>query len=112
MARILKTHFFILEFEAVSLMMRIPQLGRLRFIPFALKDTTKKWVYSLPVSSVSYWDDFVKLFFKKFYLIHKTTLIRKNIMQFRQETNEPFRKYFERFKDLLAQCTHHGIEKW
>ena len=35
----------------------------------------------------------------------------KNIIQFKQETSEPFWKYFERFKDLLAQCPHHGIEK-
>ena len=33
-------------------------------------------------------------------------------MQFKQESSEPFWKYFERFKDLLAQCPHHGIEKW
>ena len=33
-------------------------------------------------------------------------------MQFKQIANEPFWKYFERFKDLLAQCPHHGIEKW
>ena len=95
--------------------MRIPQLGedvRLRFIPFALKDIVKKWLCNLPVSSISSWDEFVKVFLKKFYPIHKTTLIRKKIMQYRQETNKPFWKYFERFKDLLAQCPHHGIEKW
>ena len=33
-------------------------------------------------------------------------------MQFKQELSEPFWKYFEQFKDLLAQCSHHGIEKW
>jgi len=33
-------------------------------------------------------------------------------MQFKQETNEPFWKYFEQFKDLLVQCPHHRIEKW
>ena len=97
-------------------MMRIPQLAddavRLRFIPFSLKDLAKKWLYSLAVDSVTTWDDFVKAFLKKFYPIHKTTLIRKNIMQFRQEPSEPFWRYFERFKDLLAQCPHHGVEKW
>ena len=40
-------YFFVREFEEVCLMMRIPQLGddaiRLRFIPFSLKDLTKKW---------------------------------------------------------------------
>ena len=33
-------------------------------------------------------------------------------MQFRQEQSEPFWRYFKRFKDLLAQGSHHGIEKW
>ena len=34
-------------------------------------------------------------------------------MQYRQKINEPFWKYFEKFKNLLAQCPpHHGIEKW
>ena len=74
--------------------MRIPQLGddavRLRFIPFSLKDLTKKWLYSLAVDSVTTWDDFVKAFLKKFYPIHKTALIRKNIMQFRQERASHF----------------------
>ena len=109
-------YFFIREFEEVCVMMRISQLTedavRLRFIPFALKDITKKWLYNLPASSISSWDDFVKVFLKKFYPIHKTALMRKNIMQFKQESNEPFWKYFERFKDLLALCPHHGIEKW
>ena len=109
-------YLFIREFEEVCQMMRISQLTedavRLRFIPFALKDLAKKWLYNLPISSISSWDDFVKVFLKKFYPIHKTALMRKNIMQFKQEPNEPFWKYLERFKDLLALCPHHGIEKW
>ena len=96
--------------------MRIPHLEddavRLCFIPFSLKDLTKKWLYSLAADSVTTWDNFVKAFLKKFYPIHKTALIRKNIMQFRQEPSEPFWRYFERFKDLLAQCPHHCVEKW
>jgi len=50
-------YFFIWEFEEVCLMMRILQLEedavRLRFIPFALKDIAKKWLYSLLVGSIS-----------------------------------------------------------
>ena len=44
--------------------------------------------------------------------IHTTALIRKNIIKFKQEPSEPFWRYFERFKDLLVQCSHHEIEKW
>ena len=87
-------YFFIREFEEVCLMMKIPKLGedaiKLRFVPFALKDLAKKWLYSLEVGSISSWDNFDKAFLKKFYPIHKTALIRKNILQFKQTANEPF----------------------
>ena len=66
-------------------MMRIPLFGddaiRLHFVPFALKNLTKKWLYSLVENSITSWDDFIKAFLKKFYPIHKTALMRKNIMQ-------------------------------
>ena len=56
-------YFFIREFGEVCLIVRILQLReetvRLRFIPFALKDLAKKWLYNLAVGSISSWDDFV-----------------------------------------------------
>ena len=63
-------YFFIREFEKVCLMMQIFQSGedavRLRFIPFAHTNLAKKWLYSLAVDSISSWEDFVKVFLKKF----------------------------------------------
>jgi len=56
---------------------------RLKFIPFSLKDLAKKCLYSLAAGFITSWDGFIKVFLKKFYLIHKTSLIRKNIMQFK-----------------------------
>jgi len=68
-------------------MMKIPHLVndaiRLRFVSFALKNLVKKWLYSLAAGSITSWDDFIKVFLKKFYPIHVTALIRKNIMQFK-----------------------------
>jgi len=96
-------------------MMKIANLGadvvKLRFVPFSLKDLVKKWLYSLEAGSISSWDNFVKASLKKFYPIQKTTQIWKSILQFKLKANEPFWKYFERFKDLLAQCPHHEREK-
>ena len=62
-------------------MMKIPYLvdDAIRFIPFALKDLAKKWHYSLAAGSITSWDGFIKVFLKKFYPIHETALIRKNI---------------------------------
>ena len=50
-------YFFIKEFEEVCIIIRIHQLRddavRLRFIPFALKDLTKKWLCILAVDSIT-----------------------------------------------------------
>jgi len=77
--------FSLENLKSCILMMRISQLGdnsvRLCFIPFALKDLAKKWLYSLVVDSITSWNDFVKAFLKKLYPIHKIALIWKNIMQ-------------------------------
>ena len=66
-------------------MMKVPQLGddavKLSFVPFALKNIAKKWLYNLVENSITTWDNFAKAFLKKFYPIHKTALFRKNIMQ-------------------------------
>jgi len=54
-------------------MMKIPHLIddaiTLRFVPFALKDLAKKWLYSLAAGSITPWNDFIKVFLKKFYPI-------------------------------------------
>jgi len=77
-------YFFIREFEEVCLMIKISHLAddaiRLRFVPFALKDLAKKWFHSLVIGSITSWDDFIKVFLKKFYPIYKNALVRKNIM--------------------------------
>lgn len=109
-------YWFINEFEEVCSMMKLQQLTddavRLRFIPFALKDNAKKWLYSLPVNSITTWDQFCRAFLKKYYPLHKTIKIRNDINSCKQKMGESFWKFFERFKDLLAQCPHHGVEKW
>ena len=107
---------FISEFEEVCAMLKIQQLTedavKLRFIPFALKDNAKKWLYSLNTNLITTWEEFVTIFLKKYFPHHKKTKIRNEINQFHQAVSEPFWRYLERFKDLLAQCSHHAIEKW
>ena len=84
----------------------------MRFISITLKDKSKKWLYSLPVDYIGIWNDFVKVFLKKYFPHHKTQQLRKEITEFKQVDNEPFWNYLERFDDLLAQCLYHGYEKW
>ena len=107
---------FISEFEDVRAMMKIHQLSddavKLRCIPFALWDNAKKQMYSLATNSISMWVEFVAIFLKKFFPMHRTARVQSQINQFRQLDKEPFWKYLDRFKDLLGQCPHCAIEKW
>ena len=85
---------------------------KLRFIPFSFWDNAKKWLYSLDTNSIMIWAEFVAVFLKKFFPMHKMTRIRSEINQFRQLDKKPFWRYLDRFKDLLAQRPHHAIKKW
>nr|GEX42217.1 reverse transcriptase domain-containing protein [Tanacetum cinerariifolium] len=44
-------------------------------------------------------------------LINLTTYLRNEITNFLQKSNETFNEAWERFKDLLRQCPHHGFSE-
>jgi len=80
--------------------MRISQLGddaiSLHFVPFALMDLAKEWLYNLAENSITSWDTFVRAFLKKFYPIHKTALMRKNI----SSASKNLTNYFENISNV------------
>ena len=100
--------------EAVCSMMHFPNIPIdvvcMKLIHFALKDSAKHWIYGLAANSVTSWNDFVKLFLRK-YFSAKTIKLKNEINQFIQLDTESFWKYFDRFKNLLAQCPHHGLDQ-
>lgn len=108
-------YLFLREFDEICATMQYPGVTndglRLRAIPFALKTDAKKWMYGLPPNSIDSWDVFVFVFLKKYFPNGKTVRLRNEINQFIQLERESFWKYLDRFKDLLAQCPHHGFEK-
>jgi len=57
------------------------------------------------------WNDFVQLFLRKYFPNAKTVKLRNEINQFVQLDRESFWKYFDRFKNLLAHCPHHGLDQ-
>ena len=83
----------------------------MKLISFALKDSAKHWMYGLATRSVTSWDDFVKLFLRKYFPNTKTVKLRNEINQFVQLERESFWKYLDRFKNLLSQCPHHGLDQ-
>ena len=85
---------------------------RLRLFPFSLKDKAKAWLISLPSNSITTWTDLANRFLQKFFPPAKTGKLRNEIMTFAQLDNEPFYESWERFRDLLLKCPHHGLPEW
>ena len=50
-------------------------------------------------------------FLCKYYSIGKTSVVRRAIREFSQGPSEVFYETWERLRDLLRQCPHHGISK-
>nr|GFB11236.1 hypothetical protein [Tanacetum cinerariifolium] len=57
------------------------------------------------------WEDLVSKFINQFFPPSKTTYLRNEIINFLQKPNETFNEAWERFKDLLRQCPHHGFSE-
>nr|GEV95755.1 reverse transcriptase domain-containing protein [Tanacetum cinerariifolium] len=61
--------------------------------------------------SIFTWDDLVSKFINQFFPPSKTTNLRNEITNFRQHFDESFSEAWDRFKDLLRACPHHGFSE-
>jgi len=80
-------------------------------IPFALKDSNKRWMYRLAANFVTSWNDFARFFLRNYFPNVKTVKLRNEINQFAHLDKESFWKYFGRFETLLAQCPYHSLDQ-
>nr|GEW77150.1 reverse transcriptase domain-containing protein [Tanacetum cinerariifolium] len=67
--------------------------------------------YEDAISSILTWEDLVLKFINQFFPPSKTTYLRNEITNFLQKPNETFNEAWERFKDLIRQCPHHGFSE-
>ncbi|GKF15342.1 reverse transcriptase domain-containing protein, partial [Tanacetum coccineum] len=59
--------------------------------------------------SILTWEDLVSNFINQFFPPSKTTNLRNEITNFQQHFDESFCEAWDRFKDLLLACPHHGF---
>ena len=85
---------------------------RLRLFPFSLKDKAKSWLNSLPAGSITTWEQLAQKFLAKYYPPGKTLKMREEITLFCQAENEGLHEAWERYKELLRLCPHHGLPEW
>jgi hypothetical protein len=85
---------------------------RLHLFPFSLRDRASSWFHSLEVGSITSWDQMRQAFLARFFPPSKTAKLRDQITRFNQKDGESLYDAWERFKEMLRLCPHHGLEKW
>ncbi|GJT87034.1 reverse transcriptase domain-containing protein [Tanacetum coccineum] len=60
-------------------------------------------------STTKYKDDLVSKFINEFFPPSRTTNLRNEISNFQQRFDESFHEAWDRYKDILHACPHHGF---
>ncbi|GJQ93862.1 reverse transcriptase domain-containing protein [Tanacetum coccineum] len=82
---------------------------KLMLFPFSIDGPARIWLDKEPSRSILTWDDLVSKFINHFFPPSKTTNLRNEISNFQQKFKETFSEAWDRFKDLLRACPHHGF---
>nr|GFA30270.1 reverse transcriptase domain-containing protein [Tanacetum cinerariifolium] len=102
-------------FNKVTFTFRHPEVPntmiKLLLFPFSLEGEARIWLDKEPSRSILTWKDLVSKFINQFFPPSKTTYLQNEITNFLQKPNETFNEVWERFKDLLRQCPHHGFSE-
>ncbi|GKD69255.1 zinc finger, CCHC-type containing protein, partial [Tanacetum coccineum] len=62
--------------------------------------------------SITTWEDLTTRFLAQFFPPGRTAKLRNDIMMFQQHHGESISEAWTRFKDLLQNVPHHGINLW
>ncbi|GKB63130.1 reverse transcriptase domain-containing protein [Tanacetum coccineum] len=82
---------------------------KLMLFPFSLVGAARRWLEKEPPRSILTWEDLVSKFINEFFPPSRTTNLRNEISNFQQRFDESFHEAWDRYKDLLRACPHHGF---
>nr|GEU36615.1 reverse transcriptase domain-containing protein [Tanacetum cinerariifolium] len=82
---------------------------KLMLFPFSLAGEARRWLEKEPPRSILTWEDLVSKFINDFFPPSRTTNLRNEISNFQQRFDESFHEAWDRYKDLLRACSHHGF---
>nr|GEW10853.1 hypothetical protein [Tanacetum cinerariifolium] len=84
---------------------------KLMLFPYLLEGAARIWYEKEPPNSNLTWDDLVNKFVNQFFPPSKTTHLKNEISRFTQRFEETFGEAWERFKEMLRACPHHGFSE-
>nr|GFA09696.1 reverse transcriptase domain-containing protein [Tanacetum cinerariifolium] len=106
-------HAHIRYFNKITSTLKFPNVLntsiKLMLFSFSLEGAARIWLEKEPPRSIFTWDDLVSKFINQLFPPSKTTNLRNEIINFQQRFDESFSEAWDRFKDLLRACPHHGF---
>ncbi|KAF6156276.1 hypothetical protein GIB67_008046 [Kingdonia uniflora] len=84
---------------------------KLVLFPFSLLGKAKSWLQALRPKLITSFGMVTEAFYKKFFSF-ETETFRRAILRITQLHGESLNDYLERYKGLILQCPHHGIDSW
>ena len=87
-------------------------LMKLKCFPLTLKDKAKIWLNSLRPRTIRNWTEMQAEFLKKFFSMHRTNSLKRQIYTFAAHDNEKFYQCWERYLETISACPHHGFDTW
>nr|GEV28119.1 reverse transcriptase domain-containing protein [Tanacetum cinerariifolium] len=82
---------------------------KLVMFSYSLEGSARVWYDKEPPNSILTWDDLVNKFVNQFFSPSKTTHLKNEISRFTQRFEETFGEAWERFKEMIRACPHHGF---
>nr|GEY04422.1 reverse transcriptase domain-containing protein [Tanacetum cinerariifolium] len=108
-------HAYIRWFNKITSTMRfqnVPNTSiKLMLFLFSIEGAARIWLEKKPPRTILTWEDLVSKFINQFFPPSKMTNLLNEITRFQQHFDETFYEAWDRFKDLLRACLHHGFTK-
>nr|GFA15629.1 reverse transcriptase domain-containing protein [Tanacetum cinerariifolium] len=82
---------------------------KLMMFPYSFEGNARVWYDKEPPNSILTWEDLVNKFVNQFFPPSKTAHLKNEISRFTQRFKETFGEAWERFKEMLRACPHHGF---
>nr|GEW64320.1 reverse transcriptase domain-containing protein [Tanacetum cinerariifolium] len=106
-------HTHISNFKRMTVILKyrdvLNDVIKLMLFPYSLDGAARIWYEKEPPNSILTWDDLVNKFVNQFFPPSKTTHLKNEISRFTQRFEETFGEAWDRFKEMLRGCPHHGF---
>ena len=82
---------------------------KLSLFPYSLRDGAKSWLNTLAPGTTDSWNSVAENFLIKYFPPTRKVRFRNEIVVFQQFEDETLSEAWERFKEMLRKCPHHGL---